>query len=519
MSAAMARRATMAIVAALAVAGGEAAAQSGTIRTRLNSDIRSTDPGTNRDENTDMVVQHMVEGLVAFRENTAVGPLLAERWEVSPDGLAYTFTLRDGVRFHNGAALTAEDVVWSWKRYMEPATKWRCLSELDGSGPTRLAAVEARDARTVTFTLARPWALFLTMMARPDCGGTGILHRDSLAPDGKWRQPIGTGPFRFGEWRPGQYVELVRFEGHAARAEPRDGFTGGKTAEVEKVRFLVIPDASAAKAALLGGALETTTVSSTDFSDLKGRADVALHVVPSMAICAILLQTRDPLLKDVRLRRALALTLDTEEIATVASQGTATRNNSPIPLGSSYYGAAQGQGFRRDVAAARKLLAEAGYAGQPIRMLTNKRYEYMFSQAVVAQAMAQEAGIRIELEVLDWATQLDRYSKGDYQAMSFAYSARLDPSLSFEVFTGPKATQPRKVWDDPDAQSLLQRSMQILEPAQRQKLLDELQARLIADVPLIVTYNPAEITATRKSVAGFQGWPAAMQRYWGVAIR
>jgi peptide/nickel transport system substrate-binding protein len=511
--------ALLATGAVLAAGAGDALAQSGTLRTRLNSDIRSTDPGTNRDENTDMVVQHMVEGLVAFRENTAVGPLLAERWDVSPDGRTYRFTLREGVRFHNGVTLTPDDVVWTWKRYMDPATRWRCLTELDGSGPTKLLGVEASDARTVSFTLERPWALLLAMMARPDCGGTAIYHRDSVAADGKWRHPIGTGPFRFGEWRVGQHVELVRFDGYVGRNEPRDGFTGGKKAEVEKVRFLVIPDASAAKAALLGGSLDATTVSSTDFSDLKGRSDVALSSVPSAAISAILLQTRDPVMKDVRIRRALALSLDSAEIVAVASQGTASANNSPIPVGSSFYGAAQRKGFQRDVAAARKLLAEAGYTGQPIKMLANKRYEYMFSQAVVAQAMAQEAGIRIELEVLDWATQLDRYSKGDYQSMSFAYSARLDPSLSFEVFTGPKATQPRKVWDDPEAQALLQRSMRLLDPAERQPLFDELQARLIADVPLIALYNPVEITATRRAVVGFQGWPAAMQRYWGVAIR
>src|SRR5262249_8258489 len=78
-----------------------------------------------------------------------------------------------------------------------------------------------------------------------------------------------------------------------------------------------------------------------------------------------------------------------------------------------------------------KLVAEAGYHGQPIKMITNKRYAYVFDSAVLAQEMARAAGINIELEVLDWAAQLDRYNRGDYQSMSFVYSARLDPSLSF----------------------------------------------------------------------------------------
>ena len=123
-------RIAAAACAAAAMLAGAAEAQ--TLRARLNSDIRSTDPGTNRDGPTDGVVQHMVEGLVAFREDTSVGPLLAERYDVSDDGKTYTFTLRPGVRFHNGAPLTADDVVWSWQRYLDAATQWRCRPEFAG---------------------------------------------------------------------------------------------------------------------------------------------------------------------------------------------------------------------------------------------------------------------------------------------------------------------------------------------------------------------------------------------------
>ena len=116
----------------------------------------------------------------------------------------------------------------------------------------------------------------------------------------------------------------------------------------------------------------------------------------------------------------------------------------------------------------RKLLAEAGYKGQPIRMITNKRYEAMFDAAVLAQAMEAEAGIKLELDVMDWGTELDRYNKGDYQVMSFGYSARLDPSLSFEMVSGDKSVQPRKLWDDPDGLALLASSMQVAARPERQ---------------------------------------------------
>ena len=161
----------------------------------LNADIRGTTPGSNRDENTDMVILHLVEGLVAYRENGTVGPMLAEKVDVSKDGRAYTFTLREGVTFHNGATLTADDVAWSWKRYLDPETKWRCLKDFNGSGGIKIESIDVVDPRTVRFVIAEPGALFLANMARPDCGGAGILHPSSVAADGSWAGPVGTGPF------------------------------------------------------------------------------------------------------------------------------------------------------------------------------------------------------------------------------------------------------------------------------------------------------------------------------------
>ena len=149
-----------------------ALAQQTPLRISLNADIRSTNPGVNRDDNTDAVVLHAVEGLVA-----------------------YTFKLRNGVKFHNGAPLTAEDVAWSWKRYTDPKTEWRCLSEFDGRGRSKVQAIETPDAQTVVFRLDKPDALFLATLARTDCGMTGIIHKDSVKADGSWDKPIGNFPF------------------------------------------------------------------------------------------------------------------------------------------------------------------------------------------------------------------------------------------------------------------------------------------------------------------------------------
>ena len=508
--------ATLAALASAALAQAPAPL----LRLRLNADIRSTDPGVNRDFNTDVVVLHMVEGLVGMREDTSPGPLLASKIETSKDGKTYTFKLRDGVTFHNGAPLTADDVVWSWKRYLAPATQWRCLPDFDGRGIAKVTGVSAPDAKTVVFTLEKPTALFLTTMARIDCGGSGIVHRASVGADGKWIAPIGTGPFKLGEWKRGQYVELQRFPAYASRSEPMDGMTGAKKAEVERLRFLVIPDEAAGKAALLSNGIDLLTdIGIAQLGDLNGQPNLTIEKFTHAGVSAILIQTRDPLLKDVRIRRALALAIDTPELVRGVTNALAKPNNSMIPVVSPYYNAAQAVGFKSDIAQAKKLLAEAGYTGQPIKMLTNKRYMASYDTAVLAQAFAARAGIKIDIEVLDWATQLDRYTKGDYQTQAFVYSPRLDPSLSFEMVTGPKATQPRKVWDNPEVQAKLVESMEITDKVKRQAVLDDLHKRMLDEVPLIPLYNGLQFVAANKRVQGLRTWPAEVPRLWNVHLR
>ncbi|EJN10635.1 ABC-type dipeptide transport system, periplasmic component [Bradyrhizobium sp. YR681] len=507
--------AALALLAMLGKAGAETL-----LRTRLNADIRSTDPGTNRDANTDGVIGHVVEGLVAFRDDTSIGPMLADSWTVSNEGKTYTFRLRQGVKFHNGATMTADDVVWSLKRWLDPATQWRCLSEFSATGIARIEKIEAPDPQTVAITLDQPTALFLPTLARPDCGQTAIIHRDSVGADGKWIAPVGTGPFKLAEWKRGQYVDIVRFDGYVSRSEPRTGYTGAKDVKVDRVRFNVIPDSSAAKAGLLSGSLDVIlSLSIPDLEELKSRPEVQLSITPALGLTGILFQTKDPLLKDVRIRRAIALSIDTAQIVDAVMMGTARPNNSALPLGSSFYSEAQSHGYAQNIAEAKKLLAEAGYRGQPIKMITNKRYSFVFDSSVLVQAMAQTVGINIELEVMDWAAQLDRYNRGDYQSMAFVYSARLDPSLSFEMLTGPKAAQPRKVWDNPEAQEMLRQSMMIDDTAKRQALFDEMHKRFIADVPMIVLFNGAELTALRKSIKGYAGWLYPQPRFWGVAVQ
>lgn len=491
-----------------------------TLRVGLGADIRSTEPGVNRDENTDTVILHVVEGLVAHREDASVGPLLASEVKVSDDGLTYTFTLRDGVRFHNGATLSSAEVKWTWDHYLDPQTQWRCLPEFDGRGGAKITAIATPDPRTVVFTLDQPNALFLASMARPDCGGAGILHPDSLAADGRWKSPVGTGPFTLAEWKPGQYVQLARFKDYSARAEAgSDGFTGKKEALVDNVRFMIIPDPSSAKAALLSNNVDLLPdVTASDAQELKGLPGIQVSVSPIMAICGLLFQTSDPLLKDVRIRQAIAHSLDYGQMVTALSNGLSQPNNSAIPRTSAFYSTAAKQGYSYDPAEAQRLLKEAGYNGQPIKMIVNKRYQQMFDMGVLSQAMAQASGLNIQMETLEWGTQLERYQSGNYQMMSFSYSSRLDPALGFDSLMGDKSKEPRKVWDNPQAQALLREAVRERDTAKRQALFDQLHGMMIKDTPMVIIYNGTVIGALRDSTRGYHSWPVAKPRLWGVSL-
>lgn len=490
-----------------------------TIRARLLADIRSTDPGVNRDGITDAVVMHIVEGLVALKEDTTIAPMLAAGIDVSKDGKTYTFKLRRGITFHNGAPLTAKDVVWTFNRYLNPATKWRCLSEFDGRGLTKINSVAALDAHTVVMKLERAAPLVLAVLSRPDCGGSGIYHSSSLAADGSWKSPIGTGPYKLSEWRRGQYIDLVRFDQYVSRTEETSGFTGAKKAEVERIRFTVVPDSAAAKAAVIGGSLDLLPdINVGELEDLKADKNIVVNIMPTASISGILFQTNDPLLKDVRMRRAIAFAIDTTELVIGTTNDLGVPNNSAVPITSTYYGPVQKSGFKTNIAEARRLAKEAGYRGQVIRMLTNKRYGSMYDTAVITQGLAAYAGIKIELEVLDWATQLDRYSKGKYQMMAFSYSARLDPSLVFDMLAGSKKTHPQKVWDNDEVTALIAESMQETSVAKRQHIFDQLHKRMLEDVPMMVLWNSIQISAAKRKVVGYKNWSMEHARLWNVRL-
>ncbi|MCW5238804.1 ABC transporter substrate-binding protein [Verminephrobacter eiseniae] len=498
----------LAAMSAMGVMGATATHAPAHIVVAQPADIRSTNPGVNRDNTTDGVLLNMLEGLVGYHENGSVGPLLAKAIDVSADGLTYTFTLRTGVKFHNGEHMTSADVLWSWNRYMNPKTDWRCLNDFDGHAGTRVVSASAPDAQTFVLQIDKPSAIFLDNLARTDCAMAAVISKKSVKEDGSWDKPIGTGPYKLDEWKRGEYVAMSAFADYQSPPGNKpDGYLGLKKPQIAQVKFLVVPDLSAAKAGLQSGAIDAGQITSSDVKELRVHRHLRVIVPGEASKNTLLMQTHDPVLKDERIRLAIALSLDMRQIVEAASEGLAQVNNSAIHGKSLFYGAQQKKGYPHDPAKARLLLQQAGYRGQPIVIQANKRAHVpSYTVAVLSQAMMQAAGINAQIEVLEWATQLDRYNSGNYQMSSFTYSSRLDPALSYEQFSGSKAVQPRKVWDDPDAQRLIVQSFVEADSKKRQALFDQLHAMMMRQTPLIVLYNTTGAWAIRKRVNGYTVW-------------
>ena len=236
-------------------------------------------------------------------------------------------------------------------------------------------------------------------------------------------------------------------------------------------------------------------------------------IEPTPAWGTFLISRHSERMANPALRQAMAKALDMNQLATL--MGYEAHNASPIPPISSFFTPGQDRTYGYDVEAAKALLEEAGYDGTPIRLITSRRSATMFDQAVVAQAMWRQAGIETEIEVLEWGTQLDLYRSGDYDIMSFGFSARLDPALSWDMFSGE---QQRKVWADPAALEKIATLMTETEADARAAISDALMEKFLEQVPAIGLYSQPTAIALSDRVEGFELWPGGRLRFWQTTV-
>jgi peptide/nickel transport system substrate-binding protein len=504
---------------------GSAAAGAQTLRVALPGDVASTEFTTKHDENTAAVLHQILEPLVAYKEDMTIGPLLAESYTVSPDGRTYTFKLRDGIKFHNGAKLTSAEVKWSWDRYRTTDWGTRCRGQFDGSEeiylrPTQINSVEAPDVKTVVFHLEWASPLFLHQMASNYCIA-GILHPSSVGSDGAWVKPVGTGPFRLKSWVKGEATELERFPDYAARGEASSGFTGNKRAKVEQIRFVTIADPAKVKTALEAGEIDMAINIPLSLQD-ELKTDKKLRIYPQerLAWQQIVLQGRhDPLLKDRRMRQALAYAIDRGKIAEIATHGLVKPNPSAVAHGTPYFTAAHEKALPYDPARAKKLLAEVGYKGEPIQIQASKMpYPTFFDVATAVVAQWQAAGINASVQEVDWATQDKNYAANKFQASALAFSMRTDPALMYSAMVGQKTDHAWYLWEDPAADLWVSQASLESDKAKRQSLFDRVHAKMIEATPTLGLFNYFTIDAASERVRAYRTFAMGLPRFWLVEL-
>lgn len=493
-----------------------AAPPADTIIVAMTEDLRGVDPQRERDAMANDPYRQVVEGLVGFRTDLEVAPVLAESWEVRDDGRTYVFRLREGVKFHNGAPLTSAEVKWSWDYLMAEGSRWRCRSNFSGQTGFKVLSVETPDRLTVVFRVNQPNGSFLATMARVDCALTPILHPSSLNADGSWREAVGTGPFMPGERKVGQSVEIVRFPGYVPQTTAWSGMSGRREAQVEKVRYLIVPDPATRKAGLVSGDIDVAALTGDAASDMRKQPNVEVFASETTSWYSLLLNDQDPVLKDKRVRQGIAAAIDRDAIADVVSFGQGKGTASVMPTISRYHSPLHATGAKPDKDKARQLLKAGGYGGQPITMTTNKRWPLMYDQAVLAQGMLEEVGVKINLEVVEWGLQLANYNKGAYQMQSFGYSARYEPLGHWERIIGPEQ---RKIWKNPEVIQILKKAEASSDPAVIQAGADELFRRFVDEVPGVALYHVVNEVVASKRLQGIQSSPLGGLYMWNVSIR
>jgi peptide/nickel transport system substrate-binding protein len=398
---------------------------------------------------------NVFEGLVQFAADGSVLPQLAASWDVSPDGLTYTFHLRDGVRFHDGTPFDATTAKFALERAVAPDSVNPQKSRLEA-----VRAIEAPDAHTLRLELRHrsggllqslAWGCFV--MVAPNTAATNAIR------------PVGTGPFRFAEWRRGDSLRLVRAPGY-----------WGTPAHLERVTFKFIADPSAAYAALMAGDVDAFDNYPAPESVAQFAADprFAVFVGPTETETILALNNRNPPLDNLLVRRAIAHALDRRAIIDGAMFGYGTPIGSHFPPRNPAYVDLTGR-YPHDVATARQLLTQAGHPhGFAVTLkLPPPSYARRSGEIIASQLAA--VGIRVTLLNLEWAQWLDQvYSRHDFDMSIVGHAEPMDYDIYArdDYYFG---------YSSPAFKALIAALDDTTDAAQRLELLHQVQHKLADD--------------------------------------
>ena len=486
----------------------------GVVHAAMTTEPPELDPYVGGSAATRNIGHHVFEGLVTYDETYALMPQLAESWEISDDGLTYTFHLRPDVQFHDGSSLDAEDVVASLERFRDIGYRTR-----DFELVTDFAAA---DEGTVVITLSEAEGAFLSKLANPGVL-IGIMPSEQAASREALRPPnlIGTGPYRIEEWRPGEYVRLVRFDEFSPSPLPASGLGGEKVAYFDEVWFHPVAEPGTRVAGLETGEYHFAEgIPTTSLDRIESSSDLVAHLVKPKWKLALNFNHRESFFSDVTARRALLAALDMEEVLGVVTSGR-----------EEFYRAQPGLFFNeqrtwhttvgggvynnQDQDLARQLFQEAGYNGQELVMATNRDFEWMYRAALAIQAQLSEVGVTLRLDVHDWAAQRDKTKQpSGWDLGSDGKSMRLDPNDYNTAFLCESSSSFGYCSQEMD--ELVLTGAREPDVAARQEIYSELQRMMWEELPWLPMGDLFELEATNASVTGYQNWYTP--RFWNVSF-
>lgn len=467
----------------------------------IGSEPPTIDPALATDSTSGAIIKNVFEGLTAMDNAGEVLPGAAESWEVSEDGLTYTFKLREGNTWSNGDPVTASDFEYAWKRVLNPETASQYASILyvvagaeaynSGEGEADAVGVTAVDDSTLEVTLANPTTYFLELTAfytyMP-------VHQATVEADADWALDasdayVTNGPFSLQEWAHSSHYVLVK----------NDSYWDVDNVSLDTVNVQIIEAESTANAEFQAGGIDYlgspySTVS-LDAIDLY-KANEELNVAPYAAIYWYKLNTTDEVMSNVNIRKALALAVDRQALVDNITKGGQLPAMGYVPPTSAGFEEDRGYFADADYDAAKEYLAtgleELGMS-DPSELTINISINTSEAHSTIAQFIqegwAQNLGINAEIDNTEWQVYLERLDVLDFQVARMGWIADFNDASTFlDMYRTADAGNNDTGWENEEYKALIDQAAAEQDVDVRTDLLLQAEAIMIEEMPVIPLY-------------------------------
>ncbi len=515
----MKRRELMTCSAALlaaAIPRGADAQDTKVLRFVPQADLRVLDPTWTTAYVTRNFAYMVYDTLLSYDAEGRIRPQMVDEWMVAPDGLTYRFRLRPGLAFHDGQPVRAADCVASLRRWGA-----RDQAGLHLMASTQALEIDGDDGFTLKLNRLFPQTLAcLAKMA-----GSPFVMPERLAridPDKQIKDVMGSGPFTFAQeqWVPGQRAVFLRNPNYVPRSEPASGSAGGKVVHVDRVEWMILPDPATVAAAMASGEVDWWGYPTPDLVPLlrKTRGVAVTVVDPDGDLGLLRFNHLQPPFDKVGVRRAVALAMDRSDYLEVMGGAPDfwIRCNSFFPCGP-----ASAPDRKPDLGAAKRLLLEAGYAGEPVVVLSAADQTIVQLQSSVTADLLRKINMTVDLQELDTATILTRRaskeppSRGGWSIFhTWADASNLrNPAVSPTI--SANGAQGWFGWaSDAPTETLIQQWYDAPDEVAQREALHAIDGRLSETVPYLLTGQFKAVTAYRTVVSGVLQAPALF--FWNV---